>query len=214
MSTSDSQPEVLLVDDDESICRSLSRGLTAAGFRVRTWNSALAFLQDHDPEAPGCLVADIAMPGLSGIELQNLLAARGCVRPIIFITGKGDIPMSVHAMRAGAVSFLPKPVHLSELVDCVREALVRDVHERKMRARRCAVEHRLNALTTREREVLELLASGRMNKQIAAQLGTAEKTVKVHRGRVMEKMQARSLAELLMLSAEAGIRGEWSSPWD
>src|SRR5262249_15418109 len=124
-------PEVFLVDDDPLICKALSRGLMAEGFRVRTWESALAFLRDHDPEAPGCLVTDIAMPGLNGLELQNLLCARGSDRPIVFITGKGSIQLSVQAMRAGAVSFLPKPVHLAELAAVIREAIVQDARARQ-----------------------------------------------------------------------------------
>ena len=209
MSTPEKSPEVFLVDDDPLICKALSRGLSAEGFTVRTWSSALAFLQDHDADVPGCLIADIAMPGLTGLELQSLLSARGRVRPIIFITGKGNIPMSVQAMRAGAVSFLAKPVHLSELSAAVREAMERDARMRKLSARRATVEHRLTALTAREREVLELVVAGRMNKQIAAELGAAEKTVKVHRRRVMRKMHARSVAELVLMSSEAGLRGDW-----
>jgi FixJ family two-component response regulator len=209
MNDPDTPPEVFLVDDDPMICKALGRGLAAQGFHVRTWDSAFAFLQTHDPDVPGCLVADIAMPGMNGLELQSLLATRGRARPIVFISGKGNVPMSVQAMRAGAVSFLAKPVHLAELTAAVREALERDERMRKMRARRVTVECRLTTLTAREREVLELVVSGRMNKQIAAELGAAEKTIKVHRRRVMRKMEARSLAELVMMSADAGVHSDW-----
>jgi len=201
--------EVFLVDDDPFVLRALGRGLSAEGFRVHTWDSALAFLHEHDPQTPGCLVTDVVMPGLNGLELQAVLAARGQVRPIVFVTGKGNIPMSVQAMRAGAVTFLPKPVQLCELVEAIREATVRDISMRQSCAHRAIVEDRLTRLTPREREVLELVVSGSMNKQIAAALGAAEKTVKVHRRRVMRKMQARSVAELVMLSAEAGVRAHW-----
>jgi FixJ family two-component response regulator len=149
------------------------------------------------------------MPDLDGLELQAVLAARGHLRPMIFITGKGSIPMSVQAMRAGAVAFLPKPVQLPELVVAVGEALAQDVSMRQRCTRRAAIEDRLGHLTAREREVLTLVVSGYMNKQIAAELGTAEKTVKVHRRRVMQKMHARSVAELVIMSSELGIRGEW-----
>jgi FixJ family two-component response regulator len=209
MSCATTPPQVFLVDDDPLVCKALSRGLAAHGFSVRTWDNALAFLEHYDPEAPGCLVTDIAMPGLNGLELQTVLSTRGYAPPIVFITGKGSITMSVQAMRAGAVSFLPKPVHLSDLAAAVQEALEQDARGRQMRARRATIEARLSTLTAREREVLELVVSGCMNKQIAAQLGAAEKTVKVHRCRVMRKMDARSLARLVLMSAEAGVRADW-----
>jgi FixJ family two-component response regulator len=203
---------VFLVDDDPAICRALSRGLTAEGFAVRCWESARAFLDEHDPAAPGCLLADVAMPGINGLELQELLATSGCARPIVFITGRGSIPMSVQAMRAGAVNFLPKPVRLAELVAAIREAFERDARIRERNAHRAALEARLTALTTREREVLALVVAGKMNKQIAAELGAAEKTIKVHRGRVMRKMQVRSVAELVTLTSELADRGEEPVP--
>jgi FixJ family two-component response regulator len=204
-------PQVFLIDDDPLILRALGRGLSAYGFRVRTWDSTLVFLSEDDPQAPGCLVTDVAMPGLNGLELQAVLAARGRVRPIIFITGKGSIPMSVQAMRAGAITFLPKPVQLSELTAAVREAIAQDISMRQSRARRAVIEDRMAQLTAREREVLGLVVSGCMNKQIAAQLGAAEKTVKVHRHRVMRKMQVRSVAELVKMSSEVGVCCDWPS---
>jgi RNA polymerase sigma factor (sigma-70 family) len=203
-------PQVFLIDDDPSILRALSRGLCAHGFRVRAWVSALAFLREEDPLAPGCVVADVTMQGLDGLGLQAALAARGEVRPIIFITGNASIPMAVQAMRAGALAFLQKPVQLADLTAAIYDALAQESSMRESCARRAAIEDRLLHLTAREREVLTLVVSGYMNKQIAAELGTAEKTVKVHRRRVMQKMHARSVAQLVMMSSELGIRGDWS----
>ena len=202
MTDSSREPIVFVVDDDASIRTSMRRCLAAAGFTVRTFASADAFLAAHDPDAPGCLVADVAMPGMSGLELQSVLAARGAARPIIFVTARGSIPMSVQAMRAGAVTFLSKPVRLGDLLAAVLEAFERDRQRRRADAQRNDVETRLMALTTREREVLELIVIGRLNKQIAAELGAAEKTIKVHRGRVMAKLQVRSVAELVTLTAQ------------
>jgi FixJ family two-component response regulator len=201
MTSSNREPVVFLVDDDASIRTAMRRGLVAAGFAVRTFESADSFLAAHDPDVPGCLVADVAMPGMNGLELQSVLAARGNARPIIFVTARGSIPMSVQAMRAGAVTFLSKPVRLGDLLAAVLEALERDRQRRRVDAQRNDVENRLMALTTREREVLELIIVGRLNKQIAAELGAAEKTIKVHRGRVMAKLQVRSVAELVTLTS-------------
>ena len=201
MSRPEPPPTVFLVDDDAAVRSALKRGLAASGFSVRAWASADAFLAEHDPELPGCLVADVAMPGMSGLELQSVLAARGCLRPIVFVTARGSIPMSVQAMRAGAVTFLSKPVRLADLVAAVREAFERDRRVREEQRMRSDVESRLTALTAREREVLELIVVGKLNKQIAAALGAAEKTIKVHRGRVMAKLQVRSVAELVTLTA-------------
>jgi FixJ family two-component response regulator len=201
-------PTVFLVDDDATVRAALRRGLVAEGFNVRLFESADAFLAEYDPGLPGCLIADVAMPGMSGLELQSLMAARGYARPIIFITGKGSIPMSVQAMRAGAVTFLSKPVRLGELAAAVREAFERDRRWREEYAERTEVESRLSALTSREREVLELIVVGKLNKQIAAELGAAEKTIKVHRGRVMAKLNVRSVAELVNLTARVIRRTE------
>jgi len=195
------QPVVFLVDDDVSVRTALKRALAAEGFAVIEFESADAFLAGHDPESAGCLVADIAMPGMSGLELQSVLTARGCRRPIVFVTARGSIPMSVQAMRAGAVTFLSKPVRLAELIAAIREALERDRRDREEQAQLSEVESRLTALTSREREVLELIVVGKLNKQIAAELGAAEKTIKVHRGRVMAKLHVRSVAELVTLTS-------------
>src|SRR5262245_47287827 len=202
MNKQEMRPVVFLVDDDASVRTALSRALSMEVFCRRAWQSPAEFRDEHDPEPPGCLVTDVAMPGKSGLELQAELAARGCIRPIVFVTAHGSIPMTVQAMRAGAVTFLPKPVRLAELVQAVREAFEKDRMLRDARASRADVQARLTALTPREREVLELVVAGKMNKQIAAALGAAEKTIKVHRGRVMSKMQVRSVAELVTLTSQ------------
>jgi FixJ family two-component response regulator len=199
------EPVAWLVDDDAAVRTALRRGLAAAGIPVSVFDSADAFLAAHDPDIPGCLVTDVAMPGMSGLELQDLMKSRGWTRPIIFVTARGSIPMSVQAMRAGAVTFLSKPVRLAELVAAVREAFDLDRRRRAAQAERSDIETRLNALTSREREVLELIVVGKLNKQIAAQLGAAEKTIKVHRGRVMSKLHVRSVAELVTLTSRLGL---------
>ena len=209
---------IILVDDEPPVVRALERLLRAAGYEVRGFLSSRAFLEQHDPAIPGCAVLDIAIDGMNGFELQELLADSRCERPVVFLTGRGDIPMSVRAMRAGAVSFLMKPVQGEELLDAIRLALEKDIKAREVRGRLAAIERRLATLTAREREVLEHVVAGRLNKQIAADLGTAEKTVKVHRGRVMEKMRVRSVAELVRICDQAGVapasmvRGERSLP--
>jgi FixJ family two-component response regulator len=197
--------EVFLLDDDATVLIALKRGLEVAGLKVRTWHSPSVFLAEHDDSIPGCLVVDYAMPEVNGLEIQRKLAERGCERSIVFITGHGDIPMSVDAMRAGAVSFLPKPVRLERLLAVVHEAIAKDAQARDARRRRVAAENRIDALTRREFEVLELVMAGKMNKQIANILGTSEKTIKVHRGRVMHKLHVRSVAELVLMSSLAGI---------
>jgi FixJ family two-component response regulator len=202
MNANPMEPTVFLVDDDAAVVSALSRGLAAEGFNVRSWTDAVSFLRDHDPSVPGCLITDVAMPSLSGLELQNELSESGCTRPIVFITGQGDIPMSVRAMRAGAVTFLPKPVTLTDLSAAVHEAIAKDAAIRESSKRRATLDQRLNALTPREREVLTHVVNGKMNKQIAASLGAAEKTVKVHRGRLMRKMHVRSVAELVLITAQ------------
>jgi FixJ family two-component response regulator len=196
---------VFLVDDDPAVLTALGRLLRAAGFKVLGFSSAEAFLRMHDAGIPGCAVLDIALPDVNGIEIQRRLGELGCERPIIFLTGQGTIPMSVEAMKAGAVDFLTKPVSAEKLLDAVRLALEKDRMKRLARVERASVEERLASLTPRERQILPLIVAGLLNKQIAAELGTAEKTIKVHRGRIMSKMGVRSVAELVGAAMLAGL---------
>jgi len=202
----DPAPTVYLVDDDVSVLRGLGRLLAAAGMKVAAFDSPREFLGRLDPAAAGCLVLDVAMPGLNGLELQQALATKGSVLPIVFLTGRGDIPISVEAMKRGAADFLTKPVDDEELLAAIRNAFERNRASRRAREERAQIEERLARLTAREREVLERVVTGRLNKQIAAELGTVEKTIKVHRAHVMQKMGVRTLAELVRLSGRAGIR--------
>lgn len=201
---SEAHPVVFLLDDDESVVTVLGRMLQACGFVVRTWTRAAEFLAAHEGDTPGCLVTDISMPGMSGLEVQRALAARGIDRPVVYVTGLGDIRYAVQVMRAGAVSCLAKPVQRTELVAAVREAFSRDAARRACRWRQQELSERLALLTPRERQVLGLLADGMLNKQIAAKLGASEKTIKVHRGRVMQKMQVRTATALVHLLSRAG----------
>jgi len=201
------QPIVFLVDDEQSVVTALARMLQASGFAVRCWTSAVEFLEAHDPQEPGCLVTDVRMPEMGGLELQRALLERGSDRAIVFITGQGDIPTTVRGMKAGAVSFLPKPVQRAELVAAVQEAILRDAEARAQQHERNDLVRRLASLTPRERQVLELVTTGMLNKQIAAELGAAEKTIKVHRGRIMEKMQVRTATALVGLLSRAERRG-------
>jgi FixJ family two-component response regulator len=196
---------VFLVDDDPAVLRGIARLLRAGGFVVHTFASSEEFLERHDPAAPGCAVLDISMRGLSGLGLQRALAERGSERPIVFLTGRADVPMSVQAMKAGAVDFLTKPVEADQLIAAIRLALARDQSSRAARTERDTIEQRLAALTPREHEVLLHVIAGRLNKQIAADLGTAEKTVKVHRGRIMAKLGVRSVAALVRMTQQVGL---------
>lgn len=198
-------PTVFIVDDDLLVRKALVRLLAAVGRNAVAFESAQAFLDGYDPHAPGCLVLDLAMPGLNGLELQQALAARGGTLPIIFLTGHGDVPTTVQAMKGGADDFLTKPVDDDKLLSAVDRAIERDRGRRQIAADRDALAQRLKSLTPREREVLEHVVAGKLNKQVAASLGTTEKTIKVHRARVMEKMQVRSLAELVRLADRSGI---------
>ena len=197
---------VFLVDDDPGVLRALTRLLRASGREVRAFASQQEFLGQHDPDAPGCLVLDVAMPERSGLELQRDLVASGAERAVVFITGQGDIPTSVQAMKAGAVDFLTKPFNDVELLAAVQAAIDRDALMRRHRAEREETARRLATLTLRERQVLEHVVAGQLNKHIAASLGTVEKTIKVHRGRIMQKMGAASLVELVRMADLAGIR--------
>jgi FixJ family two-component response regulator len=202
------KPIVFLLDDEQAVVVALARMLQSSGFTVRAYTSAPEFLEAHDAEIPGCLVADVRMPGMNGLELQRALLARGIDRAIVFVTGQGDIPTTVQAMKAGAVTFLSKPVQRAELVAAVREALLRDASGRAQLREREDLVRRLASLTPRERQVLELVATGMLNKQIAAELGAAEKTIKVHRGRIMEKMQVRTATALVGLLSRAETRAD------
>jgi len=201
-------PIVYVLDDEPAVVVALARMLQSSGFTVSPYTSAAEFLEAHDAETPGCLVADVRMPGMNGLELQRTLRARGVDRAIVFVTGQGDIPTTVQAMKAGAVTFLSKPVQRAELVAAVREALLRDAIGRAQHREREDLVRRLASLTPRERQVLELVATGMLNKQIAAELGAAEKTIKVHRGRIMEKMQVRTATALVGLLSRAETRAD------
>ena len=203
---SSSAATVFVVDDELSVRQSLSLLLRAAGLNVVTFASAQAFLKRYDPSAPGCLVLDLAMPGVNGLELQEALAARGGVLPIVFLSGHGDLPSGVRAMKRGAVDFLSKPVDATDLIQAVRSGIEKDQIARRIDAEVTEIRRRLATLTPREYEVLRHVVSGKLNKQIADDLGTAIQTVKVHRARVMEKVEVQSLAELVTLAHRAGIQ--------
>jgi len=198
---------VFLIDDDSSVRRALARLIKSAGYQVQAFDSARKFLESMtDTTGPACLVLDVRMPGLSGLDLQRELQTASATLPIIFITGHGDIPMSVKAMKDGAVDFLPKPVKDKDLLRAIELALARSVRERAARDELEEIQSRVQTLTTREREVMNLVVKGWLNKQIAFELGTVEKTVKVHRARVMDKMKVESLAELVSIVERSGIR--------
>jgi FixJ family two-component response regulator len=190
---------VSVIDDDALVLRSLGRLLQSAGYAVQTFSSAEDFLVYPDGGAPGCIVIDLSMPGLNGLQLQQALAGKANRRPVVFISGQASVASSVGAMKAGAVDFLTKPIDETTLLGAVRAAIEKDRAAREMRAAHAAIEDRLATLTPRELDVLELVVAGRLNKQIGAALGTAEKTVKVHRARMMRKMQVDSLADLVRL---------------
>jgi two-component system, LuxR family, response regulator FixJ len=192
-------PKVFIVDDDEAVRNSLRLLVKSVGLAAVPAESAQEFLATYDPGDPGCLILDVRMPGMSGIELQQQLNLRGAVIPVIFITGHGDIPMAVEAMQQGAFDFLQKPFRDQDLIDRVQRALERDRANRAELLERARIRERRDSLTPREREVLELVASGKPNKVMAADLGLSQRTVEIHRARVMEKMGASSLAQLVRM---------------
>jgi RNA polymerase sigma factor (sigma-70 family) len=192
-------PVVYVVDDDPSVRSSLKFLLSSVGLQVESFDSAETFLQRKPPDASSCLVLDVRLRGLSGLDFQRELAARNIRIPIVFVTGHGDIPMSVRAMKAGAIEFLTKPYRDQDLLDAVRIALERDRARREQEKEVTDLQQRFDSLTPREQEVISMVVSGMLNKQIAGQLGTAENTVKVHRSRAMEKMNAQSVADLVRI---------------
>ena len=196
---------VFIIDDDESVRKGLSRLLRSTGFEVETFATAERFLEREHYDGIGCLVLDVRMPGISGIDLQDELGKADYSMPIVFITGHGNIPMGVQAIKKGAVDFLAKPFDDAELLQAVREAIAKDARARAQHADVLVIRRRIALLTARERDVLRYIITGMLNKQIAYKLGIAEKTVKVHRGRIMEKLGVGSVADLVRLAEKAGI---------
>jgi FixJ family two-component response regulator len=201
---------IFVVDDEESMRTSLKRLLGANGFDVRVFESGHHFLLEHDPTPPGCVLLDLALPGLNGLQVQDALRDAGSERPIIFLTGQGSVSSSVRALKRGAVDFISKPTDETELLAAIDAAVAADGLMRERRRLISYIEQRLKTLTPREREVLVRVVEGRLNKQIADEFGTQEPTIKVHRARVMRKMGARTLADLVHLAARVGI-GESAS---
>jgi FixJ family two-component response regulator len=202
----ESSPTVFLIDDDSALLDALARLLRSFDLNVAAFVSPQKFLDQFNPGLSGCLVLDVSMPNLNGLELQQELAARGNELPVIFLTGRGDIPMSVQAMKQGAVDFLTKPVQAQNLIEAIQAAVEKDRRNHRTLAELAEFGERLSTLTPREREVLEHVISGRLNKQIASDLGTVEKTIKVHRAHLMTKLKVRTLADLVRMTERAGIK--------
>jgi FixJ family two-component response regulator len=206
MSAPAEQPMVFVIDDDAALREALASLFRSVGLHAKVFASAPEFLQVRLPDAPSCLVLDVRLPGLSGLDFQAELTKANIDIPIVFMTGYGDIPMTVRAMKAGAVEFLPKPFRDQEMLDAVQQGLERDRHRRKSAGDTARLKATFNTLTLREQEIMGLVTAGLMNKQIAGELGVSEITVKVHRGNVMRKMGAKSLAELVRMADALGVR--------
>jgi len=202
----DKAPVIIIVDDDASFRSFLVRLVGTVGFKTVQFASAEEFLSSPEPDGPACLVLDVQMPGLSGLDLQRRLTERRHALPIVFMTGHGDIPMTVEAMKAGAVGFLPKPFRNQDLIDAIKEGLNRDREAREKSAEVESLQKRYDSLTAREKEVFALVTTGALNKQIALQLGTSERTVKAHRAQVVMKMEADSVADLVRMADRLGVR--------
>jgi FixJ family two-component response regulator len=199
------QPVVFIVDDDPTVCTALRRLIRSVGMEVETFTSARDFLQARHAYGPGCVVLDVRLPDLSGLNLQERLAEANIDLPIIFITGYGDIPMTVRAMKAGALEFLTKPLNEQQLLDAMQHGIEKHRRQLMRRAEMTELQNRYESLTNRERQVFPLVANGYLNKQIAAELGTSEKTIKIHRGQVMVKMKAGSVADLVRMATLLGL---------
>jgi FixJ family two-component response regulator len=198
------EPTLFVIDDDKAIRSAIKNLLESVGLRVEVFSSPREFLKEGHKDKPGCLVLDVRLPGASGLDFQHELATSNVEIPVIFITGHGDIPMSVQAMKAGAVDFLAKPFRDQDLLDAIQRAIGRDQSRRQLETKGVDIRNRFSSLTPREREVMSLVVAGLLNKQVAAQMGTSETTAKIHRGQVMRKMQAQSLPDLVRMSERLG----------
>ncbi len=196
------EPTVFVVDDDEAVANAFRYLIESVGLRVEVFTSPLTFIEKYDPERPGCLLLDVRMPAMSGFDLLDWLRQRGLDIPVIFVTGHGDVPMAVRAMKAGAIDFIEKPFRDQELLDQIHKAIRLDALKRRERARYAMIQERYQSLTEREREVMDLVVAGYANKVIADRLGLSAKTVEAHRAKVMEKMKARSLSQLVQMAYE------------